>query len=241
MKYLFLIIFSISSICAKAQKHDYSQYPNVNMQRGMELYDEKKFNAAIAQFQLYLEQSPDSEITKSEAQYYLALSKLLAKNSDGEPSVLYFLDKNPGSHKTHMANLALGNHYYTQKKYSTARRYYKSVDKLAISKDDRTQYYYRFGYSQVVTKKYDRAYETLKPLIKISSEYKILATYYFGYCAYQKGNFEEAYRSFKSIEDNGPKDVKEYIAQIQYAQGEYTRCLATLERLSHRKNDALNL
>ena len=129
MKYLFLIIFSISSICAKAQKHDYSQYPSVNMQSGMELYDEKKFNAAIAQFQLYLEQSPDSEITKSEAQYYLALSKLLANNSDGEPSVLSFLEKNPGSHKTHMANLALGNHYYEQKRYSTARRYYKSVDK----------------------------------------------------------------------------------------------------------------
>jgi TolA-binding protein len=241
MKYLFLIIFSISSICAKAQKHDYSQYPSVNMQRGMELYDEKKFNAAIAQFQLYLEQSPDSEITKSEAQYYLALSKLLANNSDGEPSVLSFLEKNPGSHKTHMANLALGNHYYEQKRYSTARRYYKSVDKLAIPKDDRTQYYYRLGYSQVVTKKYDRAYETLKPLTKLSSEYKILATYYFGYCAYQKGSFKEALRSFKSIEDNGPKDVKVYIAQIQYAQGEYTRCLATLERLSHRKNDALTL
>ena len=241
MKNIFLIIFSLTSICAWAQKHEYNKYPNVHMQRGMELYDEKKYNAAISQFQLYLEQSPDSEITKSEAQYYLALSKLFANNSDGETAVLNFLEKNPGSHKTHMANLALGDHYYEQKRYSTARRYYESVDELAIPNDDKLQYYYRMGYSQVVTKKYDRAYKTLKPLTRQESEYKILATYYFGYCAYRQGHYREAYRSFKSIEDVGPEDVKFYIAQIQYAQGDYTKCLATLERLKKRKDDEVTI
>ena len=241
MKNFFLVIFCLSTISVWAQKHEYSKYPSVHMQRGMELYDEKKYNAAIAQFQLFLEQSPDSEITQSEAQYYLALSKLFANNSDGETTVLNFLEKNPGSHKTHMANLALGDHYYEQRKYSTARRYFELVDENAIPNDNKDQFYYRKGYSQVVTEKYSKAYVTLKPLTKKETEHKVLATYYFGYCAYREGHYDEAYRSFKSIEQTGPQDVKFYIAQIQYARGEYTKCLGTLERVKSTKDDEIKL
>ena len=239
MKYIFLAIFTISSGLAWAQQHSYDQYPDKYMKRGVELYDEKKYNAAITQFQLFLEKGDNSEIARSEAEYYLAVSKLFANNSDGETAVLNFLEKNPGSHKTHMANMALGDFYYGKRKYSTARRYYEAVDKLAVPKEDMLQYSYRLGYSQVVTEKYDKAYETLKPLTTQESEYKVLATYYYGYCAYSLGKYDEAYRSFKSIEDNGPQDVKFYLAQIQYTRGKYTECLATLEKFKGTPSDEL--
>lgn len=212
-----------------AQQNTVHQYPSVYYQRGLELFDQKKYNAAVVQFQLFIE-NIQSEGYKSEAEYYLSVSKLFAEHSDGEVSVARFLEKNPGSHKTHMANLALGDYYYLKRKYSTALRYYKQVDPVGISKSDHNRFYFRYGYCQVERKKYADAMETLQPLTVKDNEYQVLATYYYGYSAYYTGDYKAALSAFRKIEDNGPKMVRLYIAQIYYMQSEYEKCISYLDK-----------
>ncbi|MEK0421371.1 MAG: hypothetical protein RLZZ161_1222 [Bacteroidota bacterium] len=223
----------LTYVCAfrlAGQETQVSTYPNIYYHRGVELFDEKKYNAAVTQLGLYL-QSDQVLTNRIEAEYYLSVSKMFAGHSDGEASVKRFLQNNPGSHKTHMANLAMGDYYYLKQKYSTALSYYKNVDHSAISKDIADRYYFRKGYCQVSTKKYKDAAETLAPLTKRENEYKTLALYYYAYCAYYNGQFADALAAFHSIEDDGPKAVKLYIAQIYYLQNQYEKALLSADKI----------
>jgi tetratricopeptide (TPR) repeat protein len=241
MRRLLILTIMLVACAAKAQQHSVHQYPSVYFQRGIELFEEKKYNAAIPQLQLFIEKS-DNMGLKGEAEYYLAISKLYADHLDGEAAVIRFLEKNPGSHKAHMANLALGDYYYLKRKYGQALKFYKLVDPMALSKADHNRFYFRKGYSEVQRKKYKDAQETLLPLTQKENEYKVLATYYYGYCALINSDIKEALRAFKQIDDEGPKMVRFYIAQIYYMQGDYEKSLSYLDKFtSGVPNSLVNL
>jgi tetratricopeptide (TPR) repeat protein len=230
MRLRLLLMAFVCAFRLAGQNTQINTYPSVYYQRGVELFDEKKFNAAVTQFNLYLE-SNASVPNRIEAEYYLAVSKMYAEHSDGEASVRRFLTNNPGSHKTHMANLAMGDYYYLKQKYSTALTYYKSVDASAVSDDIADRYLFRKGYCQVHTKKYKDAAETLQPLIKRQNDYQTLALYYYAYCAYYTGQYAEALAAFQKIEDEGPKAVRLYIAQIYYLQNQYDKALLAADKI----------
>ncbi|MCC7298107.1 MAG: tetratricopeptide repeat protein [Bacteroidia bacterium] len=241
MKRLALLIFLSMGLRLYAQQNAVNQYPAIYYQRGLELFDEKKYNAAITQFQLFIEKSDNTGL-KSEAEYYQAIAKLYAEHGDGEAAVIRFLEKNPGSHKTHMANLALGDYYYLKRKYSTALKYYKLVDPSALTRADHNRFFFRKGYCEIQRRKYKDAQETLFPLTQKENEYKTLATYYYGYCALYNNDLKEALRAFKNVEDDGPKMVRFYIAQIYYMQGDYDKSLSYLDKFSAGvPNSLLNL
>lgn len=238
MKRISLLLCLFISLKVYAQQHQVFQYPTTYYQRGVELYDEKKYNAAILQLELFLEKSTD-EGMRSEAQYYLGMSKLFAGHRDGESSVQQFLEQNPGSHKTHMANFALGDYWYLKRKYSTALSYYKQVDPLAISSAEHDRLNYRTAYCMLFVSKnntnkqekyYKQAKELLYPLTIKENDYKVLATYYYAYCAYFVGDYDEALRAYKEIENSPevPSGIKLYVAQIYYLKSDYQKCIATL-------------
>ena len=229
MRKLSLLFVLFSFLRVFGQSNAVYQYPSVYFQRGMELFDEKKYNAAITQFNLFLEKA-DNAGQISEAEFYQAVGKLYADHSDGEASVIRFLEKNPGSHKTHMANLALGDYYYLKRKYSAALTYYKQVEPQAINSGDRDRFLFRKGYSQVERKKYKDAAESLRPLTEKENDFKVLATYYYAYCAYYTGDYREALRAFKAVEEDGPKMVRLYVAQIYYMQGDYEKAISYLDK-----------
>lgn len=231
MRFPLLLICLLLSHRLFAQEDQVNLYPSVYYQRGLELFDEKKYNAAITQFNLFLDSRVEAG-PRSEAEYYLSMCKLYAEHSDGEASVLRFLEQNPGSHKTHMANLALGDYYYMKQKFSSALSYYKQVDVSAMSSGDVNRFLFRKGYSQVATRRYKDAQETLQPLTEHDNEYRTLATYYYAYCAYYSGSYDEALRAFRAIEDEGPKYVRLYIAQIYYLQNQYDKAITTADRIT---------
>lgn len=239
------IVFSailLLTLSAKAQQNQVYTYPNTYYSRGLELFDEKKYNAAILQFRLFMENSTNDAL-KTEADYYMSMSKLYAGHTDGEAAVQRFLESNPGSHKTHMANMALGDYWYIQQKYSKALSYYKEVDPIAISNQEKDRFYFRKGYSEVATKKYKDAIETLEPLTQKESEYKILAIYYHAYCNYYVGNYKQALTGFRSIESEpqAPKSIKLYIGTIYYHLGEYDKAIRTLDGASGLPADKVAL
>jgi TolA-binding protein len=230
MKLRILLLLSVMSLRLAGQQTQINTYPNLYYQRGVELFDEKKYTASVSQLSLYL-QSDQVLTNRIEAEYYLSVGKMFAGHSDGEVAVKRFLQNNPGSHKTHMANLAMGDFYYLKQKFSTALTYYKNVDQSAISKDIADRFYFRKGYCQVSTKKYKDAAETLAPLTKRENEYKTLSLYYYAYCAYYNGQFSEALTAFHAIEDEGPKAVRLYIAQIYYLQNQYEKSLLAADKI----------
>jgi tetratricopeptide (TPR) repeat protein len=215
------------------QEGKQNQFPETHYDRGMELYREGRFNAAVAQFRNYLNVAGNSP-QRSEAEYYYAISKLKAQHTDGVASLQQFLDQNPGSLKTNEANLALGDYYYSKPRYSNALRYYKNVDEKSIDKELRSRLNYRKGFCLVNAKKYKDAVEVLKSVADAPGEYRDLGSYYYGYACLMMGDYPQAIAAFERIKDKGYDNVRFYLAQVHYQMSNYDFAIAELDKVDKK-------
>jgi len=215
------------------QEGKQNQFPETHYDRGMELYREGRFNAAVAQFRNYLNVAGNSS-QRSEAEYYYAISKLKAQHTDGVASLQQFLDQNPGSLKSNEANLALGDYYYSKPRYSNALRYYKNVDEKSIDKELRSRLNYRKGFCLVNAKKYKEAVEVLKSVADAPSEYRDLGSYYYGYACLMMGDYPQAIAAFERIKDKGYDNVRFYLAQVHYQMSNYDFAIAELDKVGKK-------
>lgn len=215
------------------QEGKQNQFPETHYDRGMELYREGRFNAAVAQFRNYLNVAGNSP-QRSEAEYYYAISKLKAQHTDGVASLQQFLDQNPGSLKANEANLALGDYYYSKPRYSNALRYYKNVDEKSIDKELRSRLNYRKGFCLVNAKKYKDAVEVLKSVADAPGEYRDLGSYYYGYACLMMGDYPQAIAAFERIKDKGYDNVRFYLAQVHYQMSNYDFAIAELDKVGKK-------
>ncbi|GDX50215.1 hypothetical protein LBMAG26_10740 [Bacteroidota bacterium] len=215
------------------QEGKQNQFPETHYDRGMELYREGRFNAAVAQFRNYLNVAGNSS-QRSEAEYYYAISKLKAQHTDGVAYLQQFLDQNPGSLKTNEANLALGDFYYLKPRYSNALRYYKNVDEKSIDKELRSRLNYRKGFCLVNAKKYKEAVEVLKSVADAPGEYRDLGSYYYGYACLMMGDYPQAIAAFERIKDKGYDNVRFYLAQVHYQMSNYDFAIAELDKVGNK-------
>ena len=215
------------------QEGKQNQFPETHYDRGMELYREGRFNAAVAQFRNYLNVAGNSS-QRSEAEYYYAISKLKAQHTDGVASLQQFLDQNPGSLKSNEANLALGDYYYLKPRYSNALRYYKNVDEKSIDKELRSRLNYRKGFCLVNAKKYKEAVDVLKSVADAPGEYRDLGSYYYGYACLMMGDYPQAIAAFERIKDKGYDNVRFYLAQVHYQMSNYDFAIAELDKVGKK-------
>jgi len=229
LRILFLTFLMLGATAIRAQKTELFTGPDVHFRLGEELFNSGKWNAAVTEFGRYLDQGSDENM-RADARYYVAISKLRASHSDGEAAVLEYLSNNPGSYKTNSANLALGDYYFMQGKYSRALPYYKQTDPAAIAFAERDRLRFHTGYCQVMARRYEDAKTMLEPLVKSNSEYEMRATYYYGYACYYTGDYQKALESFRSIEEIGPQSLRYFMAQIYYMKGDYQKAIGYLEK-----------
>jgi len=218
----------------KAQQHAVNQYPQIYFDRGVELYEEGRYNASISQFDEYF-RNCNPTLVNIDASFYYAMSKLKAEHDDAVASVVSFLNQNPNSVKSSLANMALGDFYYLKEKYATALSYYHSVDFGGVSLNIRDQFQFRKGFCSVFTKKFKEAKVELEPVSKHGGEYQTLSKYYYGYACLMEKDYENALLAFQSIKDKKFEKVKFYIAQVFYQLSKYDEAIAELNQLSSSK------
>jgi tetratricopeptide (TPR) repeat protein len=232
LRNLIIVFLLAGGSSVQAQQTELYSGPGVNYRRAENLFEQGKWNGSIAEFNRFLAQGTADRMTRADAEYYIAVAKLYADHSDGEAALLAFLDRNPGSYKTNNANLALGDYYFKNGKYSRALTYYKNADASGIPFEERNRLRFNMGYSQVLTRKYKEAVETLEPLTDGNAEYEIRANYYYGYACYYLGEYNKALQAFRKIEENGPQSLRFFVAQIYYMKGDYQKAVAYLEKLN---------
>lgn len=198
------------------------------------MYREGRFNAAAVQFKSYLDAATKASDHNEEASYFYSMSKLMAMHSDGVLVVQEFLDNHPGSLKSGEANLAMGDYYYKKAKHSLALRYYRNVDAKSLDANQRNQFNYRKGTCEVVLKRYKDALQTLESVANSPGEYRNQACYYHGYSALMMGDMDAAVKSFERIKDQGFDNVRFYLAQVYYKQGNYDYSIAELEKTNKK-------
>lgn len=228
-KSLFFILLSLS-IRLSAQQHSVHQYPQVYFERGVELYEEGRYNAAISQFEQYFRMA-SAQSANVDASFYYSISKLKAEHEDAVASLESYLNQNPNSVKKSLAYLALGDFFYKKEKYSPALSYYRNAEIGGISLHLRDQFQFRKGFCLVFTKKYKEAKIELENVAKKGGEFQSLSKYYYGYACLMEKDYESALVAFQSIKDKQFEKVRFYIAQVYYQLSKYDEAIAELNQI----------
>ncbi|HXU25758.1 MAG TPA: hypothetical protein VN698_00895, partial [Bacteroidia bacterium] len=101
---LYLFVFSVS-----AQKTTIYIEPDREFKVGTELFDKKKFGAAMKSFQNIIESHKNKkDLIRIDAEYYAAASSIELFNKDGEWRMHRFIEQHPESNKIKWAYFYLG-------------------------------------------------------------------------------------------------------------------------------------
>ncbi len=229
-----LAILLFWSLGLTAQPHPVNSYPGIYSKRGVELYEEGRYNAAIAQFETALKNDPALQIN-DDIKYFHALSKLYAKHDNAEPFLVSYLAQSPNENRANQANLALGDYFYEAGQYASALGYYRDVNENNVASNRKMSYFYRTGFCYIQKGKFDQGKAYLQKVVDKPNSYKGFAQYYYGYACLMEGDFESAYNSFKTITDERFEKIHFYMAQVLYQLSRYDEALKELAKVNTRK------
>jgi TolA-binding protein len=224
-KTLLILCFFLASFIEISSQVSFSGNDlNSEFNRAKDLFDKEKYSAAIVLFDSYLKNSQNtSQVERSQAEYYAALSALRLFNPDSEYRMLTYLASHPESPDANNARLALADYFYQNKNYRKAVGYYESVSRQELDKEKLPEYFFRYGYSLYIKGDKARAMTMFSEIKDIDTEYTPPAIYYFSHIAYEQKMYQTALEGFMKLRNDetfGPI-VPFYIAQIMYLNKDY--------------------
>lgn len=188
------------------------------------LYDKENFSAAQDKFKEVIQSiSNKQDEIRIEAEYYYAVCALELFHKDAEFLLERFVVEHPDNIKAKTVYFQLGNYNYRLKKSKKVLEYFNKVDPYDLSKDEKTEFYFKKGYSEFKLDDYEHAQLDFREIIDIESEYQVPAIYYYSHIAYTENNYQTALEGFQKIASNEMfrPIVPYYITQIYYKQKRY--------------------
>jgi len=203
-------------------------------ERGMEMFRTGKYGLARINFSKYVEEQKGEVSTQVAEAAYLA--RLCAQKLDNEDVKFLwedYIQNYPYSNRLPYAKLNMGHYYKDKRKYKQAARWYEKVRAKALDGENRTEYYFSYGYVLFRQKEYDKALVYFNRIMGKDNKYAASVKYYYAHIQYEKGNYQTALEGFKVLEnDKGFKKVIPfYIAQIYYLKEDYDNAIKYAEPL----------
>lgn len=241
MNYIFkryllpLLLVTFFSTLLPAQQTASHYDPERSYRLAWELFRKEKYSAAREQFDAFLRDPGEaSQEAISNARYYKALCAGELFHPEASNEIREFVEKDPVSLKSELANFHAGKIFYRSHKYRKAVNYFEGSDISYLSNEEISEYWFKKGYSHFRLKEYDKASQCFNEILNVDSRYKTAATYYYGHVAYQQGNLNTAIETFDKLKDS--KTFKPvlpyYYIQIYYEQEKYdevVRYASTIE------------
>lgn len=211
-----------------SQQTIYFDPPQSSYRQALTLFGQKNYGAAKQMFEQFMSETADTKNSLYvNAAYYEAVSSIALSNKDALKKVEHFVTNYPES--TWLPNIyfELGKLYFKKRSYVETLDAFGKTTPDKLSKDQRAEYYYKKGYSELSLNKFDEAAGSFSEILTSASTYGPAANFYYGHIQYQKGKYEEALQSFKAIEDNKRfnKYVPYYIIHIYYERGDYNKVI----------------
>jgi tetratricopeptide (TPR) repeat protein len=223
-RFLASLFLLLNIYTSTAQKTTIYIEPDREFKTGAELFDKKKFGAAMKSFQNIIESHKDKkDLIRIDAEYYAAASSIELFNKDGEWRMHRFIEQHPESNKIKWAYFYLGKSNFRKKKYVETIEYMEKVDIYDLSKEDLAELYFKRGYSYLQTNKIERAKNDLYEIKDVDNKYAKPANYYYSHIAYTEKNYGVALEGFTRLlnDETFGSVVPYYIAQIYFLQNKY--------------------
>lgn len=207
-----LFLFSINS--GFAQRSQIDQPPKAIFDKGKELWQNKKYNAARQQFEKYREIG-ESEILKSEALFYEAKCAMELYQRPTLHLFQKYIQENPEMTRVPKAYFNMGKYNFRKKEFPSSTKWFNEVNIDQLNPAMTNEYHFMAGYALYKQEHYDTAQKHFAEIMKTQNAYYNMGNYYYAYIAYMDGLYAEAIPRFKRIQNDekfGPV-VPVYITQ----------------------------
>lgn len=227
MKTIRLVLFFFTILVAHpflyAQQTIYYDDIQDEILTGKELFQQKKYQAAIRQFEKIQENTDENSEIHSEAAYFKSVSALKAGQNTGGKMVEQFIGDHPESPYINEAWFNLGEYQFEKKQYTVALRSFQNIEKDKLSEEEKVRYHYQLGYCHLMNENPDLAAAEFSIIMDGNHMYSKPASYYWAHIMYEKENYESALKGFSRL--NGDpvysRFIPVYVSHIYYKQQRY--------------------
>lgn len=231
---LYIILFLFFALTTVAQQTDIYKDPLLIYKQAQEYYRLGNYPLAQERFSEALEFENKntqvfSKVHQIDAAYHKAIcSKHLSK--EDAPYLLTKFIEEHGNNRLYnsLANYQLGELFYNKRNYRGALSCFEEIYEDDLSSFDYEHFKFIQAYSHFNLKQFDEAYDYFSKVSRMKGQHFVDASYYMGYLAFEKGDYDNAVQNFLVIEqeDRYRNILPYYITQIYYKQGKGDKILS---------------
>jgi len=209
---------------------------------GLELYQQKNYLSARQRFEMvYPELKSYSDHTswifRQQLDFYVAASAAEGYEKDAGKLLRLFIENYPDSRFREKINFLLGRELYREGNYTEAAEKLSLLKDESLAEEEKIEKNFILGYALFTKKKFEDARPLFKTIRTQKGKYYYPSNYYYGFICFYLKDYNEALKSFNSIEDSklyGPV-LPYYIAQIYYFKKDYTKAADYIRKVIERE------
>ena len=223
LKRIMVFIALLAIFCGVRAQHTMEYVaPDTYYRQGLELFDQGNYVGAEEFFRLYLAGTPHG-FEAEEAQYYILYLHYNQRYGGTMDDIVEYLIEHPYSAHAPKLHFMLGVLYVENKKSKLALDEFRRADSEHLSDKERNDMIFYSGIAKLQQKQYKQASDDFEALLGRPTAYKLSSQYYYAYCQYVMGHYEEAKPHFIQIEHIGDyrETVPYYLCQIYFSEGNY--------------------
>ncbi len=177
-----------------------------------------------------------------EDEFFALRSRFPSRDMGLKEDLQQYLRDYPYTTYYHDAQMMIGVLQTENKQYKQALRAFKSVDWKQLGRYDQPMYYFYRGYAFMQSGDAAAAQTCFKVLKESENPYTLQGRYYYAYCLYKDGQYNEALPDFLVLEktEQYGSIVPYYIIQIYYAKGKYDEVWERAQELLEENPDNAN-
>jgi TolA-binding protein len=230
------LLIILLAIPARSQKTTVFSEANAAYKRGEEFFLKGVYGYAMDEYRRALDlllpvNQPEWELLRMRAELGKAKSAVRLDLPDGEKMILAFIRKYQPDPLASQALLEVANYFYNAGKFDKAVGFYKQINVRELSPTQRSEVYFKIGYSYFVSKDFAKAEANFKEVKDLQTLYFYPSNYYYGLCRFFNGDYSEAIKSFRLVERSQDYKlyVPYYITQIYFAQRDFDEVIRYAE------------
>ena len=199
-KYLLALLLVLFAFVSFAQQSEWESSIQQTFDEAKELYNKQLYNPAKSKFEQVLK-SNISRHTRwaEESSYYRAMCALFLLNKDAEQLLEEFTLLYPTSPYEQKASFAAADYYFNKRNYKKAEEWFERVDRNSLNGESKAEYYFKLGYSQLMSKQREEAKLSFYQVKDSEAKYGASAKYYYAHIAYEDSNYVTALENFQPL------------------------------------------
>ncbi|HNQ69538.1 MAG TPA: tetratricopeptide repeat protein [Bacteroidales bacterium] len=178
--------------------------------------------------EILLDEGQEYSAYKDDAAFYIALCSMNLFNKDAEYQISGFIAEHPESHNSNDAAFQMANYYFRIRKYKDALEWYDKTDRLSLTKDEQSEYFFKTGFSHFARSDFDRAAKAFYESKEDKTIYGPMSLYFYSHIKYISEQYQTALLGFLELEKSPTFSAIApfYITQIYYLQEKYDDVIA---------------